>query len=89
MKNIFKALFLSLFVAFAALAFAGDPPNKDEKAALAEKCEHGVKKTICSRCHPKLKAVFKAKGDWCEEHERAESQCAICHPELGKEGVKP
>jgi hypothetical protein len=24
---------------------------------------------------------FKAKGDWCKEHDRPESQCFICHPE--------
>ena len=25
---------------------------------------------------------LKAKGDWCKEHDRGESQCFICHPEL-------
>jgi hypothetical protein len=53
------------------------------------KCEHGVQKSLCTRCNPKLAAVFKAKGDWCGEHARPESQCAICHPELEKQGVKP
>lgn len=58
------------------------------EAEKLEKCEHGVKKSICTRCNPKLAAVFKAKGDWCDEHQRAESQCVICHPELEKKGIK-
>ncbi len=62
-----------------ATAEAGKPPSK---------CEHGVKKAICTRCNPKLAAVFKAKGDWCAEHDRPESQCSLCHPDLAKEGVK-
>ena len=47
-----------------------------------------MKKTICTRCNPKLIAVFKAKGDWCGEHGVPESQCAKCNPKLAKEGVK-
>jgi cobalt-zinc-cadmium efflux system membrane fusion protein len=27
--------------------------------------------------------VFKAKGDWCSEHDFPESICPICHPERG------
>jgi len=26
-------------------------------------------------------ADFKAKGDWCKEHDRPDSHCFICHPE--------
>lgn len=54
----------------------------------AAKCEHGVKKTLCTRCNPKLEAVFKTKGDWCPEHAVPESQCAKCNPDLAKQGVK-
>ena len=57
-------------------------------AAKQEKCEHGVQKSICARCNPKLAAVYKAKGDWCSDHERPESQCVLCHPELAKKGIK-
>lgn len=57
-------------------------------AAVVDTCEHGVKKSICARCNPKLEAVFKAKNDWCAEHTRPESQCVICHPDLAKHGVK-
>ncbi|MFP2903684.1 hypothetical protein ACLESD_01135 [Pyxidicoccus sp. 3LFB2] len=82
---------LSLLVLPAAPALAEEQkPAEAPKATEAEKpkCEHGVQKALCTRCNPKLAAVFKAKGDWCGEHERPESQCAICHPELAKKGVK-
>ncbi|MHB8879818.1 MAG: hypothetical protein ACYC8T_39520 [Myxococcaceae bacterium] len=74
-------LFLSLSVSSHALAAEPAP-------AEAAKCTHGVKKTLCTRCNPKLAPVFKAKGDWCAEHERPESQCALCNPGLAKQGVK-
>ena len=65
-------------------------PSATSDATAVKKCDaHGVKKTICARCKPKLASAYKAKGDWCSEHERPESQCAICKPELKKEGVKP
>lgn len=88
MNAFIKILVIGTLLGSAASVFAGDETPASE-AAPAEKCEHGVKKAICTRCHPKLKAVFKSKGDWCEEHDRAESQCAICHPQLAKEGIKP
>ncbi len=81
----------ALLVAEVPSANAAEPqPAKDksEKVAAEEKCEHGVKKTLCTRCNPKLIPVFKAKGDWCEEHTRPESQCVPCHPDLAKKGVK-
>lgn len=77
-----------LSLASAPLAFAAPSPGA-AKPAADEKCpQHGVKKPLCTRCNPKLKAIFKAKNDWCAEHERPESQCVICHPALAKEGVK-
>lgn len=57
-------------------------------AAKPERCGHGVQRSLCARCNPKLAAVYKAKGDWCSEHERPESQCVLCHPELAKKGIK-
>ena len=30
----------------------------------------------------KVAAEYKKQGDWCKEHNRPESQCFICHPEL-------
>jgi hypothetical protein len=82
-----------VFTAFPALA-AEDYPHGAPRAASPsstaepEKCEHGVQKSLCARCNPKLAAVYKAKGDWCAEHERPESQCVLCHPELAKKGIK-
>jgi membrane fusion protein, heavy metal efflux system len=45
--------------------------------------EHGVLEAVCTKCNPALIPVFKAKGDWCEEHQFPESFCPICHPEKG------
>ena len=90
MRTVMTALFLGAAVVVAAPAFGDEKaPTQEKKAPAVEKCEHGVQKTLCTRCNPKLKAVFKAKGDWCGEHDRPESQCAICKPQLEKEGVKP
>ncbi|HTE05803.1 MAG TPA: efflux RND transporter periplasmic adaptor subunit, partial [Planctomycetota bacterium] len=45
--------------------------------------EHGVLEAVCTKCNPKLAAIFKAKGDWCAEHGFPESFCPTCHPERG------
>ena len=79
-------LALTSVPAVAAPPSGGSAPGATP--AAAETCAHGVKKSLCTRCNPKLAAVFKAKGDWCGEHERPESQCVLCHPELAKKGVK-
>jgi hypothetical protein len=87
MRSVLSAVILALALGTAAPAAAGgDAPSK--QTAPAEKCEHGVKKALCARCNPKLIPVYKAKGDWCEEHKRPESQCVLCKPQLAKEGVK-
>lgn len=87
MNTCLKCLLTAACLFTAVPAFAADPPPASAQAA--EKCEHGVKKSLCTRCNPKLKPVFKAKGDWCGEHDRPESQCAICNPNLAKQGIKP
>lgn len=84
---------VAAFTASHALAAEGDqhgapsapPPSSTAKE---DRCEHGVKKSLCARCNPKLAPVYEAKGDWCAEHERPESQCVLCHPELAKKGIK-
>lgn len=48
-----------------------------------ERCEHGVLAVVCPKCHPKLAAVFRAKGDWCAEHGFPASFCPTCRPERG------
>ena len=98
MRSFIQLLVLSFPLAMSAEAFAdsnppakpaANEPKKPQADKVAdEKCEHGVKKSICARCNPKLEKVFRSKGDWCEEHKRPESQCVLCHPELAKEGVK-
>ena len=35
-------------------------------------------------CDARVAAAFFAKGDWCEKHARAQSQCFICDPKLQK-----
>ncbi len=45
-------------------------------------CVHEVPEEVCVRCHPRLAARFKQRGDWCPEHDVPESQCLKCHPEL-------
>ena len=37
---------------------------------------------VCGLCDSKLAAEFQKKGDWCKEHDRPDSQCFKCHPEL-------
>jgi len=84
---VFAALF-AVGLSGAAPARAADASAPGGAASKIEKCEHGVKKTLCARCNPKLILVFKSKGDWCGEHAVPESQCAKCNPKLAKEGVK-
>ena len=87
MRTVLSSLVLAMSVAVAFPAFATDAATR-KQSAPAEKCEHGVKKSLCARCNPKLEAVYKAKGDWCAEHARPESQCVKCNPALAKQGVK-
>ena len=68
---------------------AENPAPAKKETKKVEKCElHGVNKGLCARCNPKLEAAFKAKGDWCAEHTRPESQCVLCNPALAKQGIK-
>jgi hypothetical protein len=95
MRNVLSTLSLAVSLAIASPASAADPAVAKQAAPVPAaqdapmvKCEHGVKKSLCTRCNPKLQAVFKAKGDWCGEHGVPESQCVKCNPKLAKEGVK-
>jgi hypothetical protein len=88
MRTFLSTLVLAISLSAAAPAGAAEAAKPARPTAVAEKCEHGVKKSICTRCNPKLASVFKAKNDWCPDHDRPESQCVKCHPELAKEGVK-
>lgn len=45
-------------------------------------CQHSVPSDVCVRCNPHLESDFKKVGDWCPEHDVAESQCFECNPDL-------
>jgi len=81
---------LSVILIFAALAAAcgGKKESAPQEASASNEAagdgmcaEHGVLEAICTKCNPKLIPVFKAKGDWCEEHGFPMSVCPIHHPE--------
>ena len=44
--------------------------------------EHGVPEKLCSLCMSaeEAKQKYQDKGDWCDEHKRAKSQCFKCDP---------
>lgn len=83
---------LSCLAALSACATA--PPHQDHaqmgtvttlsaaKSANYELCVHKVPKEVCTRCNPALIPTFKAAHDWCPMHDRPESQCFECHPDL-------
>jgi hypothetical protein len=71
------------------------PAKKDADKPVAKKgetkhddwwcTEHGIPEDECSMCRAtanakKLARECKAKGDWCDKHDRALSQCFICNP---------
>lgn len=74
-----------LIAALALSACDGKVSPKTEAPAAASQdalcAEHGVLEAVCTKCNPKLVAVFQAKGDWCEAHGFAMSFCPIHHPE--------
>jgi hypothetical protein len=52
-------------------------------------CEHRVPAAVCTQCDATRAQPFKDAGDWCGEHDRPESQCLICHPDLTFEPLPP
>src|SRR5690606_9024820 len=54
--------------------------SEEERISANGLCEHKVPAELCTKCNPKLAAVFKARGDWCGEHGVPESQCLQCNP---------
>jgi cobalt-zinc-cadmium efflux system membrane fusion protein len=59
-----------------------DPAPQNHWPQAPALCEHRVPAELCTRCSPDLAPVFKDMGDWCVEHDRPESQCLECKPEL-------
>jgi hypothetical protein len=39
--------------------------------------EHGIPEEECSLCSSDAAKKFKDKGDWCQDHDRAKSQCFV------------
>jgi len=83
-----KAALLLALLCLASCG-AGDDDVREEAAskevvsAVAFCSEHGVAEAVCTKCNPKLVAIFQEKGDWCAEHGFPESFCPSCRPELG------
>jgi cobalt-zinc-cadmium efflux system membrane fusion protein len=49
----------------------------------SNKCDiHNRSLALCVICDPLLIKVFKSQNDWCVGHDRPESQCEKCNPEL-------
>ena len=88
-----RPLYFAVLALLLGLAGCGrDPSESSARPASSaparangdgKLCEHGVLEVVCPKCHPKLAAVFQAKGDWCVEHGFPASFCPTCHPERG------
>jgi cobalt-zinc-cadmium efflux system membrane fusion protein len=82
-------VFIIIFILPLLIAAAGrgDTPSPPSSPAItaasdAAMCpEHGVLEAVCTKCNPRLAAVFQAKGDWCREHGFPESVCPKCKPD--------
>lgn len=87
--TVARSLLVALLPALALVACRGKaetaPAAASTPAVAGDEalCPHGVLEAICPKCHPAMAAVFKARGDWCQEHELPESVCPVCHPERG------
>jgi thiol-disulfide isomerase/thioredoxin len=82
-----RAWVVALVLVLVASACGGHQHGTVSSMSVASKhdyeaCEHEVPKEVCVQCQPERAAAFKARGDWCKEHDRPESQCLLCHPDL-------
>lgn len=87
-RGLVVVLLLSLLVV-ACRSSGGDGQDTRKKAqAVAsatdeptKKCrEHGVPRSLCTKCNPAIIPVFKARGDWCSKHGFPKSYCPTCDP---------
>lgn len=85
MRRHLLALLLAGWGCTAAEPTAAPAPARpaDSEPKAADLCVHGVQANVCTKCNPRLAAIFQAKGDWCDEHGFPESFCPICHAERG------
>lgn len=65
-----------------ATSASSRPPPVLAPLAAPTLCDRAVPADECVRHHPERVAKFKARGDWCPEHELPETQCLACHPDL-------
>jgi thiol-disulfide isomerase/thioredoxin len=84
-----SATLLLFFIAIPCLGGCSKQPSHGRVTSSSiasshdwQACKHGVPDEVCVRCRPEKAAEFKAKGDWCPEHDVAESQCLECNPDL-------
>lgn len=74
---------VALLAAGCGQGSVSEPAPGPATATAEGLCVHGVLASVCPKCNPKLKVVFQAKGDWCDEHGFPESFCPICNPDRG------
>lgn len=74
-----------VLLAWALLGACGEipAPAPEAPARVAEGlcAPHGVQAALCTQCNPALIPIFRAKNNYCEEHNFPESICPLCHPE--------
>jgi membrane fusion protein, heavy metal efflux system len=84
MAHLHRAVLGALLL--AVLSCSSNIPEEIEtrtaEASVTAICEHEIQEAICTKCNPALIPVFRAKGNFCEEHGFPESACPICHPEM-------
>ncbi|MEN9800727.1 MAG: hypothetical protein RL653_4424 [Pseudomonadota bacterium] len=81
-----RAAFTAVLLCLAACAPRhGVLTRMSQVEGPVELCSHRVPEPVCTRHHPEREAEFKRAGDWCPEHGIPESQCLLCHPDLGFE----
>ncbi len=76
------ALTLSVLLGCAPATHGRSTSMSIASSADWKACEHRVPAEVCVRCHPKRIPAYKERGDWCPEHDRPESQCLECSPDL-------
>jgi thiol-disulfide isomerase/thioredoxin len=82
-----RILWLILLGILSSCAAAPSPHGSITSTSKASShdwkaCPHRVPEEVCVRCKPERAAGFKARNDWCKEHDVPESQCLECHPDL-------
>ncbi|MCI0378043.1 MAG: hypothetical protein L0215_10575 [Gemmataceae bacterium] len=85
-------MFAVAAVLVSASGCAKEPPKKSGNGGKVEIAKgehehgewwcaaHGIPEDICSLCNADYAAKCKKDGDWCNIHDRAQSQCFKCDP---------